>query len=215
MFKIWLRTPEMSTAEMSTQEMSTPEMSTQEMSTPEMSTPEMSTPEMSTPFVPLHQKMLRPATYSDVDFIYQLYMHPLVNPYLLYEPMDADSFKPIYQELLRQEVKFVYCQDEKAIGMCKLVPFTHRSAHVIYLGGLAIHPDANGQGHGERMIREIQEFVKQRNFLRIDLSVDEKNEKAIRLYKRCGFEQEGFLRKYAYLKSENRFNNEILMAFLF
>jgi len=207
---MWVRTPEMSTPEMST-----PEMSTPEMSTPEMSTREMSTPEMSTPFVPLHQKMLRPATNSDVDFIFQLYMHPLVNPYLLYEPMDKDSFEPIFQELLRQQVKFVYCQDETPIGMCKLVPFTHRSAHIVYLGGLAIHPDANGQGHGERMIREIQDLAKQRQFLRIELSVDEHNDKAIRLYERCGFQQEGFLRNYTHLKSENRFKNEILMAFLF
>jgi putative acetyltransferase len=170
---------------------------------------------MSTPFVPLQQKMLRPATISDVDFIYQLYMHPLVNPYLLYEPMDAGSFKPIYQELLRQQVKFVYCQNETAIGMCKLVPFTHRSDHIIYLGGLAIHPDANGKGHGERMIREIQELVKERQFLRIELSVDEHNDKAIRLYERCGFKQEGLLRKYTQLKSEHRFKNEILMSFLF
>ena len=34
--------------------------------------------------------------------------------------------------------------------------------------------------------------------LRLELTVYTDNDRAIRLYKRCGFEQEGVLRKYAF-----------------
>ena len=39
--------------------------------------------------------MIRHATPSDVEFIYELYFHPDINPFLLYEPMDTADFEPI------------------------------------------------------------------------------------------------------------------------
>jgi len=40
------------------------------------------------------------------------------------------------------------------------------------------------------------------------------NGKALRLYKKAGFQQEGMLRKYTYLKKENVFPEEVLMAYI-
>lgn len=156
--------------------------------------------------------MLRPSTKNDFDFIFGLYMHPAINPYLLYEPMDAEAFRPIFEDLRQKGLLFVYQHGETAIGMCKLVPQYHRNAHMIYLGGVAIQPDAAGRGHGETMLREIISLAKERGCRRIELTTATFNHKAIRLYERVGFKKEGVLRNYTWFPSENRFIDEVIMG---
>jgi putative acetyltransferase len=158
--------------------------------------------------------MLRLATESDFDFVYELYMHPHNNKWLLYEPGDKKFFLPIFNELMVQSVLFVFEDDSIPTGMCKLVPQKHRNSHIIYLGGIAIHPFFAGKGEGLKMIQEIIEYAKQYRFLRIELSVASINEKAIRLYEKAGFLKEGLLKKFTYLENENKFLDEVMMAYL-
>ncbi len=159
--------------------------------------------------------MIRRANSADFQFIYELYMHPQINPFLLYEPMDAENFQPIFNALLQQALKYVYVDHSERIGMFKLVPLLHRSDHIVYLGGLAVHPYFAGRGEGSKMLKEIIAFAKTRGYLRIELSAAVVNEKAIRLYEKSGFQKEGVLRKYTHLKSEQKFLDEIVMSYLF
>lgn len=158
--------------------------------------------------------MIRPATNEDFDFIYELYMHPDNNPYLLYEQMPVSSFRPIFDELQFKKQLYVYEVDSIQTGMCKLVPLQHKTSHIVYLGGFAIHPFFAGKGEGLKMMQEIIDHIKQKGFLRVELSVSVTNEKAIRLYQKAGFIKEGILKKYSFLKSENRFIDEMIMACL-
>jgi putative acetyltransferase len=64
------------------------------------------------------------------------------------------------------------------------------------------------------MMEEIIAYCRQKNFLRIELSVATENEKAIRLYEKAGFVKEGVMKRFTYLKSENRFLDEVMMACL-
>ena len=158
--------------------------------------------------------MIRKITEKDFDFIYELYMHPQVNMYLLYEPMSTDEFKDIFTDLLNKEIIYVFEDNGIAAGMFKLIPLTYRASHIAYLGGLAIHPVFGGKGLGLAMLKEILAYAKNQGFLRIELSVAAINEKAIRLYEKAGFEKEGVLRKYTHLEKENKFLDEILMSWL-
>jgi len=158
--------------------------------------------------------MVRKATNKDFDFIFQLYMHPDVNRYLMYEIMDADSFQPIFEDLQKKDLLYLYEENGEAAGMFKLIPNTFRSAHIVYLGGLAVHPSFGGRGVGSRMMQAIINYSVSRGFIRIELSVAEANTKAIHLYTKAGFEKEGILKKYTYLASENKFLDEIMMAYL-
>jgi putative acetyltransferase len=158
--------------------------------------------------------MIRKASESDLDFIYGIYMHPKINPFLLYEMMDKDSFKPIFNDLLSKNIKYVFEEENKCIGMFKLIPLTYRCSHIAYLGGLAIDVRYAGKGFGNKMLQEIIAYAKQQGFLRIELSVANINEKAISLYEKVGFKKEGLLRKYSHLQSENRFMDEIIMSWL-
>jgi putative acetyltransferase len=98
--------------------------------------------------------------------------------------------------------------------MFKLAPLTHRTDHIAYLGGVAIHPDFAGKGLGDYMLREILALAKQSGLLRIELSTATINDRAIRLYEKTGFQKEGVLRRYTHLKSEGRFLDEVLMSCL-
>ena len=159
--------------------------------------------------------MTRAMRREDFPFIYELYMHPATNPYLLYEIMDEVSFEPIFVDLLERNIIYVYESEGIPVGMFKLLPLTYRTSHIVYLGGLAIHPDKAGAGHGKAMLQEIMELCRQKGFLRIELSTATINERAIRLYEKAGFQREGVLRNYTYLKSENRFLDEVMMSYLF
>jgi L-phenylalanine/L-methionine N-acetyltransferase len=159
--------------------------------------------------------MHRKATQNDLQFIYDLYMHPQVNPYLLYEPMDLEEFKPIFYKLLESEIKYIFTDENGTlIGMFKLFPWTYRASHIAYLGGLAIHPAYAGKGFGLKMMQEIVELARQQGYKRIELSVATENLGAIKLYKKVGFEEEGIMRRYTYLKSEGRFLDELLMSYI-
>lgn len=159
--------------------------------------------------------MIRKITSDDFAWIYSLYMHPQVNTWLLYEMMDANSFQPIFDDLLQKDIIYIYEEESKAAGMFKLVHQLYRNSHIAYLGGVAIHPGFAGKGYGKKMIQEIIELGSQMNLLRIELSTATNNEKAISLYKKIGFVKEGILKKYTWLKSENRFLDEIMMAYLY
>jgi L-phenylalanine/L-methionine N-acetyltransferase len=159
--------------------------------------------------------MIRLATISDFDYIFGLYMHPAINPFLLYEQMTKAEFAPIFNDLIEQKLLYIFAQENTAVGMFKLVPLTYRTSHIAYLGGVAIHPDFGGKGFGKLMMQAIIDLGKQNGLKRIELSTATINEKAIRLYERVGFQKEGILRKYTYLKSEDRYLDEVMMSFLY
>ena len=158
--------------------------------------------------------MHRLAEASDFDFIYRLYMHPVINPWLLYEMMEETEFRPIFEELVAKKCLFVYYEGTEMIGMFKLVPQKYRNSHIIYLGGIGIHPDYWGKGYGSKMLKEVVELIKTMGYSRVELTVATVNAQAIRTYEKVGFTNEGTLEKYTYLKSENRFIDEQVMALM-
>lgn len=158
--------------------------------------------------------MIRKAIPPDFDYIYGLYMHPQINPFLLYEQMSREAFLPIFNELIQLDQKYIFMDNEQSIGMLKLIPLKHRTSHIVYLGGVAIHPESGGKGYGKKMMLEIIEFARSAGFRRIELSTATTNEKAIHLYGQAGFEKEGVMRQYSWLESEGRYLDEVLMALI-
>jgi L-phenylalanine/L-methionine N-acetyltransferase len=158
--------------------------------------------------------MLCQAQIADISFFYELYMHPQTNPYLLYETMNLAEFEPIYADLIAQKALFYYEEAEQKIGMVKLLPLTYRSAHIVYLGGFAIHPAFFGQGKATKFLQEIIQYAHNQGFKRIELSTATTNAAAIRVYEKCGFAHEGILRNYTYLQSQDVYLDELMMAYL-
>ena len=159
--------------------------------------------------------MIKPATVHDFDFFHSLYFHPQVNPYLLYEMIEEANFEAIFNDLLEKKVLFIFEKDGQNVGMFKLIQLTYRSSHIAYLGGVAISPDYAGKGYGSSMMQAIIDYGKELGLKRIELSTEVTNEKAMHLYEKVGFHKEGIMKNYTYLKSENRYLDEMLMAYLY
>jgi L-phenylalanine/L-methionine N-acetyltransferase len=158
--------------------------------------------------------MIRKAIPSDFSFVYEMYMHPIINPHLLYEMMREEDFIPIYDKLIANGIMYIFHDEQNRIGMFKLIPNVYRAAHIVYLGSVAVHPNFASKGYGIKMMQEIIEFSKTNQYKRIELSAGVKNEKAIALYKKVGFDEEGVLKKYTYLKSEDRYIDEMMMGYI-
>jgi putative acetyltransferase len=126
--------------------------------------------------------------------------------------MTKAAFQPVFDDLQAKNLIYVFEHEGQSAGMFKLIPLTYRTDHIAYLGGVAIDPAFMGKGLGQVMMNEILDLGRARGLLRIELSTATINERAIRLYEKMGFEKEGILRKYTYLKSEDRFLDEVLMA---
>jgi RimJ/RimL family protein N-acetyltransferase len=156
--------------------------------------------------------MERLAHAGDFSFIYNLYMHPAVNPWLLYEQMDPADFEPIFNELINKKALFIFEQGETAVGMFKLVPQKYRNSHIVYLGGVAIDPAYAGKGYGETMLRRLLAIAAEKGFTRVELTVAVENRRAIQLYEKVGFINEGVLKNYSFLAAQNRYIDEQVMA---
>jgi L-phenylalanine/L-methionine N-acetyltransferase len=158
--------------------------------------------------------MNRKATIADFDFVYSMYMHPTINPHLLYEQMSAESFRSIFEKLILENILYVFEENRLPLGMFKFVPHTYRSAHVGYIGSFAIQPHLTGKGLGLKMMTSIIAMAKESGFKRLELSAGVQNEKAISLYRKAGFGEEGILKKYTYFKNEDRFIDEVMMSYI-
>lgn len=159
--------------------------------------------------------MLKLATEHDFDFVYRLYMHPEINPYLLYETMDEASFSPIFQALISAQQIYLFSVDDHVVGMFKFIQQNHRTAHIAYLGGFAIAPEFAGQGYAGKMLQAAIELGRERGIKRLELSTSTDNLRAIHVYQRAQFQAEGVLRRYTYLASENRYLDEVMMSYLY
>lgn len=88
---------------------------------------------------------------------------------------------------------------EQVMGIAGLHPIgpNLRRRHVMSLG-ITVAGHAQGQGVGKRLMEALMHYADQwGQVLRIELTVFSDNERAIALYRRFGFVQEGLHRAYA------------------
>jgi RimJ/RimL family protein N-acetyltransferase len=84
--------------------------------------------------------------------------------------------------------------------------------HVGHIG-ITLHKDWRGQGIGTRMMRRLLEFATSSDVLsRIELEVYACNSRAIHIYEKLGFKQEG-IRHRAYYR-DGQYHDSIMMAIL-
>ena len=93
----------------------------------------------------------------------------------------------------------VACIDGRPIGNIGLIPETNpRRRHAAHLG-MGVHDDHIGRGIGQTLMEAALNIADNWiNLYRTELTVYADNSRAISLYRRTGFEEEGILRKYAF-----------------
>jgi RimJ/RimL family protein N-acetyltransferase len=156
----------------------------------------------------------RLASLRDLYEVYALYMDKESNPFLTYDPMPKEDFKTIFEELLLTETLYVAELNNEVVGTYRLIRKTYRQADTIYIGGFAVKPSHKGKGLGRQMLQHIKQQAISKGIKRIELTVDIDNEAAISLYKKLGFENEGYIRKSYKLQSTGEYYDEYLMALI-
>lgn len=146
---------------------------------------------------------LRRPRPDDAAALAELLAHPGVQPGLLQLPYANEA---LWRQRLAApvdpastELKLLAFDGERLVGSAGLhaVGPAVRRRHAMTLG-LSVHPDAQGRGVGHTLLGALVEQADQwLGVLRLELTVYVDNERAIRLYRRHGFEEEGRLRAYA------------------
>jgi RimJ/RimL family protein N-acetyltransferase len=100
--------------------------------------------------------------------------------------------------------------DRKVVGWCNVPPATREvMAHVgdLFMGVL---PQWRGQGLGERLLQESLAAADAFGYLRVELGVFGSNARAVSLYRKAGFVEEGIKRRAILINGV--FYDEIIMA---
>lgn len=87
--------------------------------------------------------------------------------------------------------------------------FAKRKQHTLYLV-IGIIREYRGKGVGTMLFSAMEKWARKRQFHRLELTVVSKNEAAVGLYKKMGFEIEGIKRDSLYIKGE--YADEYYMA---
>lgn len=139
---------------------------------------------------------LRALEKDDLRFVHQINNNRRVMSYWFEEPYE--SFVELEELYLKHihdqsERRFIAVnQRDERIGLVELVEisYIHRRAEF----QIVIAPEFQGQGFGERVTRMAIEYgFCVLNLNKLYLQVSTENPAAIKIYRRCGFREEGHL----------------------
>lgn len=86
---------------------------------------------------------------------------------------------------------FVAEKDNELVGYILARGGTvHRNKHSVYLA-IGVLQHYAGQGIGKQLFHTVEQWAREKELLRLELKVMTHNERAIALYKKCGFVIEG------------------------
>lgn len=156
--------------------------------------------------------MLRPVTSSDLHAVHAIYMHEAVIPYLGYDAMSLDEFKPVFDALVSSRSFYVWDDQGRVRGFCRTSRHEGRASHTAYIGTFAVAPDEQGSGLAQKIIEQIIQTLQADGVLRVELMLEADNPRARAFYERLGFEHEGRLRAAYKRRHEDVYVDELLMS---
>lgn len=161
---------------------------------------------------------LRSRSEDDFDVLFQI-----ADDLATWEERNAETPAPLnrdaYKARLAQpdaddsgkSVRFMIDVDGAAVGSVSLFDFDDLARHAEV--GIALVPEARGNGIGTAAISQILEFAFVRcNLRRVHLQVIESNLGAIRAYEKAGFVIEGRQRQHAWVRG--KYEDIVIMGIL-
>ena len=158
--------------------------------------------------------MRRLATHQDLEAVFSIYMHEKVVPFLGYDPMALEEFRPIYKELVDSRSFYVYEAEGRVAGFYRATRYPGRVRHVACFGTLAVDPSLHGKGIALAMLNDAIARLQADGIKRIELYVESDNAPGLRFYQKLGFEHEGTLRKFYKRAGEAGYIDDHLLALL-
>lgn len=104
--------------------------------------------------------------------------------------VNFEFYTPSKQEIesLKGKMYFAFYNGEK-VGFMSLIERTHE----IEIEWLAVHKDYQSKGIGSALIRYAMSFAKKKNKEFLIVRTSSRNERALRFYRRLGFQKYGFI----------------------
>ncbi|MCH2226136.1 MAG: GNAT family N-acetyltransferase [Candidatus Caenarcaniphilales bacterium] len=152
---------------------------------------------------------------NDFDFVYEVYFDETVNPFLTYDQMSKSEFQEVFKDLKSRHHSFLLLVDSVPCGFITVIANKGRSAHTAMIATYGIRKDFQGKGLGKKFLKKLIDDLKHEGFLRIQLTVEADNDRAIKLYQSLGFEVEGRMKNWFKRASENEYKDELMMAICF
>lgn len=142
---------------------------------------------------------IRAVEPEDYEALRDIYAQPNAYSGTLQMPFPSAN---LWRERLRQggdRYALVACIDDRPVGNIGLMPSPNpRRRHTAGIG-MGVHDAFAGRGIGTSLMAAVLDLADNwLNLHRLELTVYADNERAIRLYERCGFLAEGTHRDYAF-----------------
>lgn len=102
----------------------------------------------------------------------------------------------------KNNIIFVLDIDGEIAGSCGLTSINKKRIKHRATLGISVLKKYWGEGLGNKLIDNAIKYAKKANIKKLELEVRVDNEKAIKLYKKFGFEIEGEIRNYFYLNKK-------------
>jgi RimJ/RimL family protein N-acetyltransferase len=155
--------------------------------------------------------VLRPVEDSDVPHIHRWMNHPVVWRNMDYErPVSLEDVREDVERSRTDGVPFTIEADGRPIGRIGLNRFRRRdriAAMYLYIG----EPEFWGHGYAQEALDTMLAYAFDRfDLWQVELWTLADNEKAIRVYTKCGFVQEGTLRDRSW--KEGRWVGHLVMS---
>lgn len=159
---------------------------------------------------------IRQGSTSDAEQIVRVIKNAEKSGYMLFDPGERkvapESFAKFIDATNEQEKSGIFVAEENGqiLGYMfvqneKPKRISHRAYIVV-----GIHSDSRGKGIGKALFIHMMDWAKKVHLHRLDLTVIAKNDAAIALYKKMGFEIEGVKRDS--LLINNEFVDEYYMS---
>jgi putative acetyltransferase len=143
--------------------------------------------------------ILRTARTTDAEAIAAAEAETAQTPGLLIgrpNEIPLDAYRARIAKLATQGRYIVAEQDGGIIGHALLDPMPMRANAHVHLLTIVVHPGHVGRGVGETMLRDLLDWAgRDPRVGKVELKVRAGNERALRLYRRCGFVEEARFRR--------------------
>jgi len=132
--------------------------------------------------------------------------------FLRYEPGERNTTPQRIAEIAKSidEVMFVAQVDESLVGYLLISSNNYSKKKHCMDYVLAVLDEYQRKGIGSKLIHKAEEWGKKNLKHRIEITVNTRNKNAFKLYKKLGYEVEGYKRHASFING--KYNDEYLMS---
>lgn len=149
---------------------------------------------------------LRPLEREDLRFVHELDNNESVMHYWFEEPYEAFvELYDLYEKHIhdQSERRFILEREQEAVGLVELVEINHIHRRAEFQ--IIIAPAHQGKGYARTASALAMDYAfTVLNLYKLSLIVDCENERAISVYKKLGYREEGILRHEFFVNGEYR-----------